>query len=255
MSSASTPSGSVVDSFRGDTKPELKYALISRGPKVVLAEYTAQTGYFPQAAGKFLELLDASVPCKSYVGGEYMFHYIIDDSTGIWFVCIADRNMGRRLPFAFLDALHTRFFEPHRGGYTKEQAQAADAYQLHEQFKVHMKELIDGYNSPSADRMARVKEEIKHRTDELMENIELILERQDHIDEIVTQTEQLTNASFQFHRDARVMARTMWWRNARTVVILVLIVVLVIFGIVWASCGITFEHCRSSGDDNNHQSS
>ena len=57
-----------------------------------------------------------SIEWKSYIYGDYAFHYIVDQTSNLWFVCMAERALMRRVPFAFLQAVQETFMQK----YTKE---------------------------------------------------------------------------------------------------------------------------------------
>mmetsp|Transcript_3075 Transcript_3075/g.4803 ORF Transcript_3075/g.4803 Transcript_3075/m.4803 type:complete len:227 (+) Transcript_3075:161-841(+) len=220
-------------------RPQIIYALVIRGPKVVLAEYTALAGNFQQATIQILQKLERTAEWKSYLYGEYAFHYIIDESSGLWFVCMAERTMGRRIPFGFLGAVQDAFKQQ----YSDSQVQCAIAYGMQGAFRDHLKELMEKYNSPDADRVTSMMAKVQHINDNLMESIDKILERQEKIELLVTRSQMLSESSSTFRRDAERLRRVVWWRNARTMALLACLVFVVILVIVMSSCGITFSHC------------
>merc|ERR1719162_496971 len=85
-SSYAAGSASIV--YNQADRPQIIFALVSRGPHDVLAEYTALTGNFEQATRQFLQKLCPTTEWKSYIYGEQALHYIIDGE--LWFTCMAD---------------------------------------------------------------------------------------------------------------------------------------------------------------------
>lgn len=57
----------------------------------------------------------------------HIFHYIVDD--GITYLCMADEEFGRRIPFAFLEDIKNRF----RATYG-DRGKAAHAYAMNTDF-------------------------------------------------------------------------------------------------------------------------
>lgn len=220
-------------------RPQIIYALVMRGPKVVLAEYTPLAGNFQQATIQVLQKLEHTVEGKSYIYGEYAFHYTIDQSSGLWFVCMAEQAMGRRIPFGFLGALSEAF----KQRYTAEEVESAIAYGMQGTFKEQLKLLIERYNSPDVDRVTAIREKMKDINDTLMESIDKILHRQEQIELLVNRSQLLSESSGTFRREAQTLRRTVWWRNARTWAILLLIAVLVIVFVVMLECGVKFDQC------------
>mmetsp|Transcript_131518 Transcript_131518/g.262437 ORF Transcript_131518/g.262437 Transcript_131518/m.262437 type:complete len:226 (-) Transcript_131518:61-738(-) len=220
-------------------RPQIIYVLVIRGPRVVLAEYTALAGNFQQATVQILQKLEHTTEWKSYIYGEYAFHYIVDDASGLWFVCMAERTMGRRIPFAFLGAVQEECLKRFR----LEEVQSAIAYGMQHEFRPALQHLMERYNAPDADRISAMMEKVQHINDNLMESIDKILERQEKIELLVSRTETLAQSSGSFVREAGRLRQVLWWQNARTVVILCAIVAVAVLIIAMASCGITFEHC------------
>lgn len=220
-------------------RPQIIYALVIRGPKVVLAEHTALAGNFQQATIQILEKLERTAEWKSYIYGEYAFHYIIDQSSGLWFVCMTDRAMGRRIPFGFLGAVQESF----KRQYSNDEVSCAIAYGMQGDFREQLKNLMETYNSPNADRIASMMSKVQHINDNLMESIDKILERQEKIELLVTRSQMLSESAGSFRREAERLRRVVWWRNARTMSILACLVFLAILVIIIASCGITFKEC------------
>eukprot|EP00434_Breviolum_minutum_P009932 symbB.v1.2.008754.t1/scaffold544.1/size189386/11 len=152
-------------------RKQIIYALVIRSQKVVLAEYTALAGNFQQATIQILQKLESSTEWKSYIYGEYAFHYIVDPASELWFVCMADREVGRRIPFGFLQA---------------EQTESAIAYGMQSDFREELQFLLERYNSPDVDRVASMMAKVQHINDHLMESIDKILERQEKIELLAT---------------------------------------------------------------------
>merc|ERR1739844_555970 len=107
----------------------------------------------------------SNVEMNSYIYGEHAFHYIIDESTGLWFVCMADRAMGKRIPIAFLGATQEQF----KSQYTVDDVQAARAYGMTRQFASVIQGLMEKFNSPEADRVTHLTEIVNKIKDDAME--------------------------------------------------------------------------------------
>jgi len=222
-------------------RKQIIYALVIRSQKVVLAEYTALAGNFQQATIQILQKLESSTEWKSYIYGEYAFHYIVDPASELWFVCMADREVGRRIPFGFLQAVQEAFMQK----YTKEQTESAIAYGMQSDFREELQFLLERYNSPDVDRVASMMAKVQHINDHLMESIDKILERQEKIELLVSRSQVLSESASSFRRDAEQLRRLVWWGNVKKMALLISIVVLVILVIAMASCGgITFSKCR-----------
>merc|ERR1712194_251462 len=154
------------------------------------------------------------------------------------FVCMAERTMGRRIPFAFL----TQVQEAFQGRYTEQQVQSAIAYGMKNEFKNTLQELMEKNNSPDADRVASMMVKVQNINDNLMESIDKILERQEKIELLVNRSQALSQSSSSFRRVAVNLRRVVWWRNFRTMAMLIALGVVAILIILFASCGLDFKH-------------
>eukprot|EP00928_Gymnodinium_smaydae_P084855 TRINITY_DN6812_c2_g2_i2.p1 TRINITY_DN6812_c2_g2~~TRINITY_DN6812_c2_g2_i2.p1 ORF type:complete len:229 (-),score=38.92 TRINITY_DN6812_c2_g2_i2:58-744(-) len=221
-------------------RPEIIYALIIRGPNVVLADHTRLTGNFQHATIQILSKLDRTQEeLKSYIYGDYAFHYVIDQTLDLWFICMAERQLLRRIPFAFLSDMQDSF----RRRYRLEQVEMALAYGMQSEFRPEMQALMEKYNSPDADRLTAMMAKVQTINDTLMDSIDKILERQEKIDLLVNRSNQLSQSSVSFRRDAQTLRRVYWWRNARTLSLIAGVIFIVVLITVLSSCGITFENC------------
>ena len=97
------------------------YALVSR-EKTVLAEHTSTTGNFPTITRVLLGRIPPEDGKMSYVYDSHVFHYIVED--GITYLCMADEEFIRRIPFAFLDEVKAKFLDM----YGLERAKTAIAF-------------------------------------------------------------------------------------------------------------------------------
>ena len=81
------------------------YALVARGT-TVLAEFTSTSGNFPTITRVLLGKIPEEDGKMSYVYDQFVFHYVVENK--ITFLCMADENAKRRVPFAFLDDIKVR---------------------------------------------------------------------------------------------------------------------------------------------------
>lgn len=214
------------------TRPQIIYALVIRGPKVVLSEYTALAGNFQQATIQILQKLEQTAEYKSYIYGEYAFHYTIDkldEGNSLWFVCMAEKALGRRIPFAFLAAVQDKFKQM----YTNDDVRAAIAYAMQNDFKGEIQGLMEKYNGPGGDKIAAMQEKVRNINDNLMDSIDKILERQEKIELLVNRSQMLSQSSTSFRRETQTLRNQIWWKNARMMLILgglaILIILILIF--------------------------
>lgn len=222
-----------------EVRPQIIFALVTRGPQVVLADYSglSVTGNFEAATRQFVTKINPSEEWKSYICGDQAFHYFIDGD--LWFVCMADKAMERRLPFGFMAAVQEAF----KKRYDPQTVAAAPAHGMNVEFRETIRELMNRYNSPDADRVASMTEKVQHINQNLVESIDKLLDREEKIHLLINRSEMLSQSSESFHRDSRQLHRNVRWRNLRTHIILAVVIVVGILIVVWVSCGLKFDRC------------
>lgn len=75
-------------------------ALIASGSSVIVDSHEAGAERFLAAASKILDRIPPNSSRLSYAFEEWLFHYVSEE--GFVYLCVADGEGGRRLPFAFL---------------------------------------------------------------------------------------------------------------------------------------------------------
>ena len=160
------------------------YALVARGT-CVLAEFTTTSGNFTTVTRRILEKIPREDAKMSYVYDSHVFHYVV--AHGITYMCMADTDFGRGVPFAFLDDITRRWSTTYG-----ERGQTALAYGMNEDFSRVLQKQMDYFSrDPNADRMARVQGEIDEVRSVMVHNIERVLERGEKIELLVDKTERL----------------------------------------------------------------
>ena len=155
---------------QGSSSPGIIYALVARGT-CVLAEFTMTSGNFTTVTRRILEKLPSEDSKMSYVYDSHIFHYAV--SGGLVFLCMADSEFGRRVPFAFLDDVIRRWQETYG-----QRGQTALAYGMNEDFSRVLQRQMDFYSRADrgGDTARRVQGEIDEVRDVMVANIEKVLQ-------------------------------------------------------------------------------
>ncbi|CAD7939507.1 unnamed protein product [Amoebophrya sp. A120] len=177
----------------------------------------------------------------SYLYDQWLFHFVLDNQ--FCFLCLAEREAGRRIPFTFLDQLRTDFRTKFSPLFLDRRASAWDSSKLQTAFGPDLHQLLEYYNSTDADAIRRVRGEIADLQNVMVDNIEKILLRGEKINLLVDKTAELETNAVVFRRDAAELRRIMWWRNCRIVVKLTFLILLLIFLVIWYECGFKFDKC------------
>ena len=106
----------------------------------------------------------------SYSQDKWVFHVLVRG--GLNFVVVAGSELGRRIPFAFLEDVYTRF----RKTYTEDQVLSALAYAYKNEFGRVLRQQMEFFKSdnPEADNINRVKEEINQVKNVMVQNIDKV---------------------------------------------------------------------------------
>lgn len=176
----------------------------------------------------------------SYVYDRHVFHYIVED--GLVYLCMADEEFGRRVPFAFLEDIKGRWINSYG-----DRGQTALAYQMNEDFMRILQKQMDYFSSnPNADRINKVRGEIDQVKSVMVDNIEKVLERGEKIELLVDKAENLNEQAFRFKKQSTNLKRSMWWKNAKFMALIFLVVAGLIFFVAAGLCGgLDFNKCSS----------
>jgi len=209
----------------------LIYTVVARGT-VVLAEFSTAKGNFDEVARKILEKAPSQHNSKmSYVYERHIFHYLVDDQ--ITYLCMADEEFGRRVPFTYLEDLKNRF----KASYGQ-RGKTALAFGMNEDFSRVMKNLMDYYShNPNADRINKLKGEVDEVKHVMVHNIEKVLERGERIELLVDKTENMSQSAFHFKKSSTQLKRAMWFKNVKLMGVIACIILIVIYVIVAVVCG------------------
>lgn len=106
-------------------------------------------------------------------------------------------------------------------------------------FNNDLRSLLQTYNTtPPSDSLASARKEIDSVRDIMTENIERVLERGERIDLLVDKTDRLGNSARDFRVRSRGLRRSMWWKNVKLMVLLVIVVLFLIYLFVGMGCGL-----------------
>ncbi|KAJ1914709.1 hypothetical protein IWQ60_004056 [Tieghemiomyces parasiticus] len=212
-------------------------ALVARGP-IILAEHSAESGNFSTVTQAILEKIPPNNSKLTYVYDRYLFHYICQD--GIVYMCMADDQFGRRIPFAFLEDIKKEFL----GSYSDDQIETALAYGMNEFSRTIARKMDLFAQGQHGDHIRQVQGEISQVKDVMVQNIERVLERGERIDILVDKTDHLNNAAFAFRKRSTALKRSMWWKNTKLMAMLVTALLFVVYIIVSMACGFPgWSHC------------
>jgi vesicle-associated membrane protein 7 len=158
-----------------------------------------------------------------------MFHLIVKD--GIKYVCMSDRDVKRRVTFAFLTNVLNSFNERYQ-----ERIQTANAYAMNADFAPTLQELMQKFNDPSQDRLSVAIQKVEDVKHIMIQNIEKVLERGENITMLVSRADDLAENTSEFKVESNALRKRMCRKHAKWIAILVgvgvVIVICIIVGVV-----------------------
>ena len=149
---------------------------------------------------------------------------------------VAQSELGRRIPFAFLLELKKKFLSQYSPDATEYRSLPAYGTAA---FNSTLKSMLQQYNiAPPNDSLASARKEIDNVKDIMTENIERVLERGERIDLLVDKTDRLGGSARDFRVRSRGLRRQMWWKNVRIMVLLIVVVIFLMYLFVGIGCGL-----------------
>ena len=119
-----------------------------------------------------------------------MFH--VQNERGLTFLCVADAEMGHRIPYIFLNDIKDRFFGLNADW------QTARELGLNSKFQSTLSERMSFFSDPESDKISKVKGEVNKAKSVMMENIDKVIQRGESIEVLVDKTERLDVSSQSF---------------------------------------------------------
>ncbi|KAL6556732.1 hypothetical protein OROGR_006020 [Orobanche gracilis] len=226
----------------------IQYALVARG-SVVLAEFSATSTTANAIARQILEKISGNDDYNaSYSQDRYIFH--VKRTDGLTVLCMADDTAGtgrtgsytivvfliyslvhlmdlksRRIPFVFLEEIHQRFVRTYGRAVL-----SAQAYGMNDDFSRVISQQMDYYsNDPNADRINRIRGEMSQVRNVMIENIDKVLERGDRLELLVDKTANMQRNTLRFRKQAGRFRNSVWWRNVKLMVALILLLLVIIY--------------------------
>mmetsp|Transcript_17029 Transcript_17029/g.42547 ORF Transcript_17029/g.42547 Transcript_17029/m.42547 type:complete len:274 (-) Transcript_17029:2110-2931(-) len=183
---------------------------------------------------------------------EYFFH--IWHQQGIFYCCLGDDKDAReqKINFGFLQAIANEF----GARYTKRRIKSANSYAMDKEFKPTLRSTMHHYNvhrqdimreeNPQIDNLLNQVEDLKNV---LGRNLNLLLERDEYIDNLMDKAVQARRDSLVFKRKSKQVKRHVGMKAFKMWGIICLSITFFIYMIIISACGFGFQYCRSSGGD------
>lgn len=196
---------------------QIWYACVAKDG-VVVAEEAACAGNANLVAAQLIRKLQDNPRGKnrcSFAQDGQLFHALTSPHTSsVMCVCMTDEAMGRRLPFAFLDDISSRFCDAHSAA-----TAAEEQFSLNDEFAPVLAARMEFYsNNPQADAISRSQVAMEDVRAIMIGNMEQVLERGEKIELLVNKTDSLQAQAFTFRRQAKSVDSQTWWKNVRMII-------------------------------------
>ncbi|KAL2256765.1 hypothetical protein VTK26DRAFT_1155 [Humicola hyalothermophila] len=230
----------------------LLYACIAHNSTILTECTTSASSQTSSLASLILPKIDHTTPQKlTYTHGAHHIHYIASSPSeyppaessagGLAFLAIvSSSSISRRLSFAFLSALRTRFlarFPPAATDFADLPNYGAASFNADlRQLMVEYGRLATtgegGGGEGQTDAIGTVQREIDDVRGIMTRNIEGLLERGERIDLLVDKTDRLGGSAREFRVRSRGLKRRMWWKNVKLMGLLGVVLVLILLTII-----------------------
>lgn len=200
------------------------YACVAQNAQIVSEFATQETG-MRDTVQRLLTKIPAGTSRKTYKKEDYHFNYVAE--AGSVFFCLTDAGMQARVAFAFLDDIKSRWGS----------GSAPSA------FKDTLRDRMGYYSRPGADKITEVQAKVAEVKDVMLENIDALLKRGDQLETLDKKAEGLKQGAKDFKTRATDLARSMWWKNVKIwIIIIVIIIVRLLSGAAGRRCWTRGSH-------------
>jgi len=179
---------------------------------------------------------------------EYFFH--LWHQEGIFYCCLGDDREVRqqKVNFGFLQALSNDF----GGRYSKRRIKNANSYALDKDFKPVLRCTMHHYNVCRKDIIREENVQIDHllaKVEDLKSvlgrNLNLLLERDQHLDSLMHKASQARQDSMIFKKKSTKVKKHLATKAYKIWFLICVSVSLFLYFIILSACGFNFKYCRS----------
>jgi vesicle-associated membrane protein 7 len=181
---------------------------------------------------------------------EHFFH--LWHREGIFYCCLGDDKEARqqKVNFGFLQALSQDFGKR----YSKRRIKNANSYALDKDFKPVLRSTMHHYNVHRKDILRQENGQIDHLLTQVEDlkgvlgrNLNLLLERDQHIDSLMHKASQARQDSMIFKKSSVKVKRHVAMKAYKMWFLICFSVFTFLYLIIISACGFNFSYCRSQG--------
>uniref|UniRef100_A0A4W3HMR9 Si:ch73-234b20.5 n=1 Tax=Callorhinchus milii TaxID=7868 RepID=A0A4W3HMR9_CALMI len=91
---------------------------------------------------------------------------------------------------------------------------------------------------PNPDKLSDLQDQVDDVSGIMRQNIDKVLERGEKLDDLIVKTDDLQATADSFQKTSTKIARKMWWKNTKMMVIILVITAIVITLIILFATGV-----------------
>ncbi|XP_023559261.1 vesicle-associated membrane protein 714-like isoform X1 [Octodon degus] len=191
----------------------ITYSCVANG-RAVLAELALAGGSYQEAAAKVLSLvLRRARPMTIQQMGSYVYHTLLID--GITYLCATDNASDMGSPSAFLREVSDTFTRNplmSQEHFSPSNAVAADFQQVLGQYMMK-------YNNNQVDSMISIRSQVNDIKNDLIQNTDIILEKEDRLNAFLDETNDLSTTVKEFQKTTDIPRRIRWEYFTKIIII------------------------------------
>ena len=206
------------------------YTIIVRDYENILCEYTEYHGTFEQYTQKLIKKTN-NIPKATIIFKEYFFHYITNGN--LLYMCMTENNYPIDTAFEYLDVIKDNF----EITFTKSQIIKAYNYSFNKNFQYIIESKMNYYNkntlTKSENQLKLLQDGLIKTQTELLNSQDILEERNEKIQLIVSKAEQMKKESLSFHKGAKKLKNKVRKRILIYKILSILIIVVLIVFLIW----------------------
>jgi len=165
-------------------------------------------------------------------------HFHIQVTQGLTLLAVSDPELPKRIAHTFLNEAMIAFRAS-----TKDWT-SAPALHFQNVFARQLEQIAEKNSNPANDKMGAIKNQMKEAKEMYLEQINLLIERGEHIDILEDKTKTLAAESVIFRQKAREMKMRFVWKNIKLILVIVALALVALFLLIWFGCGVPdFKTC------------
>jgi len=210
----------------------LLYSCITR-ESVVLVEKSLG-GSYSDVVSNVISDTNFNLKKKTTVpSNDLLIHTSIED--GFCYLCVSNKEMGRRVPYIFLESVKTKLKD---SGNLYQRAQMAQQFEFNRSFSGTLQDTMTDFNEGKGDKLSTLQNQVGEVTGVMKQNMEKVMERGDKLDDLVDKSEQLEQGASMFKTTSVRISRKYYWQNKKMMIIIGIVVTVIIVLIILFATGV-----------------